>query len=1124
MKAAAVGSYHVPDMVRLRICLGPVGSAKNRRFREELKQRLRQDRADSLLYLVPSRSFARQIEKAMLDELPGFFSLPLITFGPLFKDLFSALQDKRKLISDAARDALMIGLVENARKDGSLSVIGASAAGRGMSRTLKRLFATFGRHSLTSPGHIRRITGRQSAQSISKLNDALIVYGRYRAALERNGLIDAEHAGVLVCEALSQGHEGLAKRLQGVELMIVEGFFSFSPLEERFVLSLIKALPETWVSLDLVPQGSDEVFELPRRTLAALETLSGSADIKIERFSAADDSRAARRRIGNRIYSDYPPQVLSQSTNEPSPHGEPPTDIHVVEAADPRRELSGMAKAIKMLIVDGRCKPGRIVVSFPQLGERERDVRKMLSEYGIPVAGPETLLVLHSAAVRAFLSVLDMVQEGFRRDDVLEFLRCPFLRPEALIKQTGDGHPKPIDPEYIDAQTRKARIQGGGAGGIESFRVGFAALRGRMAESRASGDDADTKSKKLAIYDERTGALFQVLEALRARLGGPFALCSFCDACLKLISELETAQRLAVAFHKSEKPSMVRAELKALSRFIETVEEVSKGLAAGGISEAPLTLLRSAVLSGLKNERVKTPAASEGVRLLPMKEAWLSPCDYLFCGGLTEAAFPGPVRGDVLLPMDARTRLGLRPLDEKVRESKFLSHSLLLRPQKGVCLSYPTSVDEKPTLRATCLHEIETAGSIAPVRWEELGAGPDAPCAADELQSVLGSWARSRQTAVSDELLWQSLALVIQSSQDTRGGCVTPRGLVRRLESSMDRATDGSRFDGMLSESLAAHIRNLMTDEELSKSHGQPVLYLSRSALEEYINCPFKFFARRVLGLGPEEEFDPDVPPKDIGTLIHQILYSFYDGRRQQDGSISPVTPSNLDEARTHLLETATKHVRMRVTPGFPRGRISSLLLAPGGLLDAFLENEAAEQQGWRPVALECSFGGSKHAKRDSERLSQDPLLLGCEVDGREEIVAINGIIDRLDVRIEGERTAYRVLDYKTGAIPQPKDIREGTSLQLPIYVAAIRQILGSDAAAGYYILSETRKIGIKDYVKQQTLDTAVENLGRVVSDILRGVLAGDFAPRPLNDNVRLCSYCDFRAACRMTRVGSGGV
>ncbi|MBN2208158.1 MAG: PD-(D/E)XK nuclease family protein [Candidatus Coatesbacteria bacterium] len=1111
-------------MTRLAIHRGPVGPAKTRRFRDELKRRLGQDKADTLLYLVPSLSFARQIEKEMLDRLPGFFSAPLTTFGPLFKDLYTALRENRRLLSEAARDALIVGLVKNARDEGLLSTLGESAYSLGISRTLGRLFATFGRHSLISPESVRVAVGEQFARGASKLNHALVLYDRYRAALERNSFIDAEHAGVLVCEALSRGHEGLAKRLRGLELMLVEGFFSFSPLEERLLLSLIKALPESWVSLDLDPDGSDEVFALPRRTLAALESLADSVDIESRLFPAQRDLDRTRLRIANTIYSDHVPEALSESNDRAECHGEQPPDVHIVEAPDPRRELRGMARAVKRLIMDGKCKPEDIVVSFPQFAERERDVRRMLEEYGIPVAGPETLPVLQSAAVQAFSSLLDMVQEGFRRDDVLDFLRCPFLWPEGLLERAKDTPPERIDPEYIDAHTRQGKMLGGGAAAIESYRAGFAARRRQIAESQPRGNKADGKGEKLEFFDQQTGALLQILERLKASIGASSSPCDFSDACLRLLSQLELGQRLVSTLGQSGGTDGARAEFKALSRLKETLEDVSTGLAAGGVSEAPLGFFRLAVLSALRGERLKTVAGSDGLRLLPMKEAWLWPCDYLFCCGLTEAAFPGPVRGDVFLSKEARARLGLAPLDESVMESKFLIHALLLRPNKGLFLSYSTSVDEKPALGAACLQEIEMVAAVAPVRWQALDAGSDVPCSIDELQSALGCWVRNTGATVPDELLRQSVAFAAHGDERPGGRCVTPRGVIRRLVSSLERACVGSRFDGNLSTPLAAHVRSLLADEELSKSHRQPVFHLSPSALQDYIECPFRFFARRILRLQPEEEFDPDVQPKDLGTLIHRVLYLFYDGRRGEVGSISPVTRANMGDARSQLFEIARRQVDRDMPAGFSRRRVSSLLLEPGRLLDAFVENEAAEQERWRPLALETSFGRGKVVKRAAECLSPKPLVLRCEVDGRTEIAAIDGIIDRVDVKTEGHRTVYRVLDYKTGSIPEPKEIREGTSLQLPIYVAAIQQILGCDAVAGYYVLSETKEIKIKDYTRQRTLETAVENLPDVVANILRGIIACDFSPRPLDDNMRLCSYCDFSAACRRAQGGSDGV
>jgi ATP-dependent helicase/DNAse subunit B len=779
-----------------------------------------------------------------------------------------------------------------------------------------------------------------------------------------------------------------------------------------------------------------------------------------------------------------------------------------------------MAGAIKRTIVDERCDPARIVVSYPQLAEQEREVRNIFSDYGIPIAGPETLYVLHSTAVQAFLSVLDMVQDGFRRDDVLEFIRCPFLRPGGLLKRGADTHPRELSADYIDALTKQAKIQGGGNAGVERFREGFAAIRPSMRKPERTQQNPAAANRRLEHYDEQTGALLEVLENLQARFAKPCAPADFRDACLKLFSDLSIVDQLIITVHNAGNTTRLRAELKALSEFMDTLRDVCRGLVVGGLPEATPAAIYSALQSALNGDQVKTSTRSEGIQLLPMKEAWLVDCDYLFCGGLTESSFPGPVRGDVFLSSSARARLGLSRLDEKVAESKFLIHALLFRPRKGVYLSYPTSVDEQPTLRAACLQEIELVGGDAPVRWEELSLTPNAPCTTDDLQVWLGDRARNRDMDVSDDLLRQSITLMTGGGTNVGDPGPSPRGVIRRLEASIDRGIGASRFSGKLSKA-ARHVHDILTDEALSKSHGHRVFCLSRSALEDYLSCPFKFLAGRVLRLTPRDDFEPDVAANDLGTLIHEILHLFYESMRQQNGSIHPVTSANLAEARAKIQGTARTCIVRDVNPGLPRRRISSLLLEPDALLDAFLKNEAADEQGWTPVNLEASFGPPERMKRAAENLSPAPLLLQCEAGGQQETVAIYGVIDRLDVRMVNGRRVYRVLDYKTGTTPLPKHLKEGTSLQLPIYVAAVAQILGCEATAGYYVLSQTKEVTIKDYAKGNTLAVAVENLNHVVSSILSGILAGEFMPQPSKDDTRLCSHCDFRTICRSTHAGS---
>ncbi|HUT04173.1 MAG TPA: PD-(D/E)XK nuclease family protein [bacterium] len=1109
-------------MPLLRIFPGPLGSGKKEIFWSELKRHLKHDSADTLLYLVPCFSYAKQIERAMLEDLPGFFSWPLTTFGSLFKDLFSAMQDPRSLAGVAVLESLLMGLLENTRNEGAFFSLGESATSRGMCAALGRLFNTFERHSLMDATDIRRAIGEKDMIEWKHLDDALLLYSRYRDTLQSNGLIAPGHAGALVCNGLRARHVGLMRRLLAVKLLIIDGFFSFSPLEEELVVSLIKVLPETWVGLDIDTRGSDEVFELPRRTLARLQSLSGHVDVRIEPLPGQETKNEARRTIANSVYADRTSGQVSEAGAQT--WREHPAGLLIIEAHDPRDEFQGMARAIKRLVVDERCEPERIVVTFPQLSEREHDLRTVFGQYGIPVAGPERLQASHSASVRSVLSTIEMVQQGFRRSDVLEFLRSPYLRPEGILKRADGERQRGIDVEYIDARTKEAKIQGGGQAGVNSYRVGFAALRRQVERSRNREEAIGAGDKQLRKSDKQTGFLVQVLEALDLRFGRPCTPEAFRIACLGLISELRVFDRTVIAFHEARDTSSLQAELKALSQLVKTIEEVCLGLSAAGTSEASPRMLYSGLLMGLKHAYVSTSRESKGVRLLPIKEAWLADCDYLFCGGLTETGFPGPTRADVFLPKEARARLGLPAIDEKVAESKFLVHALLMSASGRVWFSYPSSVDEKPSLPATALLEIQDAAGIAPQRWQDVEMPRGRAYASTELQAALGSLARGNPSQHPKELLPEALTVLGQDSSDPSGAYATPRGIIRRVQSALPQVGDGPELNGVISQQWRGQIRELLTDEKLSQAHGRRVFYVSRAALDDYLTCPFKFFASRILKLKPEDEFDADIAAKDLGTLLHKVLCSFYRGRRRPDGTIERVTLQNRDAARSRVRAIATEHIPLWVPPGAPTERVSSLLLGQQGLLDAFIESEAADESSFEPTLLEASFGPVTGHGRSGEVLSPEPLLLRCEVDGSEEMVAVNGVIDRVDMRTDGGQRIYRVLDYKTGTIPGPKEIREGTSLQLPIYVAAIGQALRCDATAAYYVLSETEGVRMRDYSKKDELEAAVRELPLVVSGVLRSILAGSFPPRPKNDNDRLCSWCDFRTVCRRPRLGSSAL
>ncbi len=50
----------------------------------------------------------------------------------------------------------------------------------------------------------------------------------------------------------------------------------------------------------------------------------------------------------------------------------------------------------------------------------------------------------------------------------------------------------------------------------------------------------------------------------------------------------------------------------------------------------------------------------------------------------------------------------------------------------------------------------------------------------------------------------------------------------------------------------------------------------SATSLERFAQCPFVFFAEKVLNLKPLEDEVPELQPKDRGKIIHEVLEIFY--------------------------------------------------------------------------------------------------------------------------------------------------------------------------------------------------------------------------------------------------------
>jgi len=258
---------------------------------------------------------------------------------------------------------------------------------------------------------------------------------------------------------------------------------------------------------------------------------------------------------------------------------------------------------------------------------------------------------------------------------------------------------------------------------------------------------------------------------------------------------------------------------------------------------------------------------------------------------------------------------------------------------------------------------------------------------------------------------------------------------------------------------------------------GSKTARLSPTGLELYLQCPFQFFAQRILRLEeppcrPEERLD--FPTQ--GNIVHAVLAEWWQRPQDIAALFESVFASQLEE--------------LRIPPGYHTERLRN------AMLDDL-----------------CTFAaGDRWPRADfhsrTEATFEFPL---------EEGLRISGKIDRLDTAADGR--AY-VIDYKYSAAQSTRDrLKSETLLQAPLYLMAAEKFFGADPAGMFYIglkggieyagWSETSLMdGLP--IPEGWLESARERTLEAVANIR----AGRLEPSPAESD--RCRYCAYRDLCRV--------
>ncbi|MEX2270560.1 MAG: PD-(D/E)XK nuclease family protein [Vicinamibacterales bacterium] len=271
----------------------------------------------------------------------------------------------------------------------------------------------------------------------------------------------------------------------------------------------------------------------------------------------------------------------------------------------------------------------------------------------------------------------------------------------------------------------------------------------------------------------------------------------------------------------------------------------------------------------------------------------------------------------------------------------------------------------------------------------------------------------------------------------------------------------------------------------------------SVSALETYLRCPFRYFARQVLKLPEERDDEPGMTPQERGQFLHQVLHTFYASWDASPGGA--VTAENLDVALSRFREIAD--AALAALPPADRAQERTLLLG----------SAASPGLAERLFHFEMQLPG-RAVRRILEERAEGSFEFTGEQGARR--ITLNAVADRIDV-LEGD--GLRVIDYKLNR-PPDKEI----ALQLPVYGLCQAQALSDSGgvtrtltAAAYFSFNHRQDPKVYEGAAIDAL--LKDGQARLVAAV-EAIERGDFPARP--GDPRDCKWCPYPSVCRKEYAG----
>lgn len=789
---------------------------------------------------------------------------------------------------------------------------------------------------------------------------------------------------------------GTAQSLRGARFWL-DGFNFFSKTELNLIASLLNAGYEVTVSLciDDLTVDYSEVSELFNQQWQTVRQLREcTEEVACEYLGKPWRFKHPGLIDAGRVLRDLPPAKQDH------------TAIELVKAANPAEEAAWIVREINRLVRGGAIRYREIAVAGRSIEEYRGVLESAFKDAGIVYAFDQPAVVSRHMLTDFIRALLEI--RLHKRD-----YRSMFTALKTGLFDSADATAEEFD--QLENYVLKFGIHGNTW--IQTAPWGFAAAEAGFTGRLATFDDE--RMDQLRRY------INEILEPFMEHREGVLTVNDYISRIETVLAALGIERRLVeLAAVTAEQSNLGSSSIHA-KVWEYTCELFAELKAVCGRDKIRLEDFAALLSEGFEGLQIKTtPPGLDYVTVCSLDRMKMPERTALFIFGLNEGVIPVRGSGNMLLgdaDFAAMSQAGLAisvNARSKLFADKFVLYAALSQAKLRLYLSCALAGNNGKARTASLFFDKISRALNKPPRL---------------VASYLSERARTprEQVIIMDYLtglrgIEKVFSTIYASRLDGAADLPYWRAVQQRL------IAEGNNLIHRAGEVATKQLQR-QTARELYIKEGELVCSISK--LEAFAGCPFKFFANYGLRLREREVQELDL--LDVGNIYHAVLQKL--GQRLavlSDAQLADFCRQEFDQLKQ---------------------RIKNQLFAKA----AYNENLAARlyRRFEKAVLRFAAFSRTNKLKPElfeqafGKNMDWQPVVL----PGAEQII-IEGKIDRIDRGAIAGKDYALLVDYKNSRNEADiTKIYHGLSLQLPVYLAALRRNLRAVEIAGLLYL------GMKD-------------------------------------------------------------